>query len=204
MENGPEASDCISHAAMHALGDALRIDLLHRETAQRVTQRFDQLLRSTIARGVDHQPAAARIDPRTRDATSAQGARAQLIQHLHLQSAHLAAPHREALALRLGAGAPLGFLPHDRGGQQLLIDAERKQMMLAERVQKAISRRRRHPSHAPHLERTARLQRAACQLLLQGRRAPVPIGGQAIDGEILEPHGIGMTRKAAEYSHAAA
>src|SRR6185436_9480991 len=90
-------------------------------------------------------------------------------------------------------------LPNDRRGQELLIDAERQQMLLIHRVEQAPGARRRHPSAARHVERAARRQRTPCELLFKLRGRDRPVRGQPIDDEILEPHDRGSRKGRAVY-----
>src|SRR5690606_29031096 len=110
---------------------------------------------------------------------------------------------RKALLLLLLLRALLGHLGDDRTRQQLLIHAQREQMLAIDGVHETLLRPYRRPAATLHVERTTGLQRAQRQLLFQFDGRDGPVGRQAVDDEILEPHGVGGgLRKAPEYTDA--
>src|SRR5690349_24368722 len=75
---------CISMAEPRGHGRVRRsvsLEELHRETAQRVAERLNGLLRSPKTCGIDDAPSSRRIDPRTRYSPSSERASAQLLSN---------------------------------------------------------------------------------------------------------------------------
>ena len=168
----------------------------------RVSRSVSTSSSARAAGGVDDEPAVLRIDPGARDAPAGEGASAQLFRRSHLDVAHLAASDRKSLLPGLHSAAFSRNLANDRARQQLLIHAERDQVLLIDRVEQSLRRRGRHPATALHVERAARLQCASGQQVFELGRGQGPVSGQAIDDEVLEPHGPERSEKGAQYTDA--
>ena len=156
--------------------------------------------RAAPAASTTSQPCAGSIHARVMRRRVSARARSSS-SHALLELAHLPPPDREALLLFDHLGAIGRDLPDDRGRQQLLLDAERDQVLAVRGVHEALAGARVHPAAALHVEAAARLQRALCEFLFQLSRSNRPVGRQAIDDQILEPHG--RRAKSAKYTDCA-
>src|SRR5690606_14592372 len=163
---------------------------LYREAAaERLAQRFNHGVGARTTRGIDDEPTVLGIDPRARERAARERTRTQLFRDALLELAHLAPTDRIALLLLELRGALARDLPDDRGGQQLLFNAERDQVMPVAGVHVALRDARVHPAARLHVERPAGLQRMPRAGFFQLGCGNRPFGCETINDEIFEPHG---------------
>ena len=124
-----------------------------------------------------------------RQAAARQRARHELIRDFLADVAHLLAA--DGMRLRFGDffRAIERFLADDRCRQQLLFHAKRQQPVPVLVVEVLLFLEGTGPAAAFHLEAAAALQRGFGELALEVFRFNGPARGQAVDDEVLDPHG---------------
>ena len=120
---------------------------LHGKCAEHVAERLRRALRPYRHCRVDDKPAIDGIDPRARRRGACVSARARNSSVTRIFRSRIwRRPDREALTVGEHCSAPRSLLADDGRGQQLLIDAERDEVLLIHRVQHAAGARTAPPS----------------------------------------------------------
>jgi hypothetical protein len=100
----------------------------------------------------------------------------QLVGHAQAQITHLLAAHRKALLLGQLRGAVGGNLADDGGRQQLLLHAQRDELVPADGVEAAARGAQRHPAARLQVEGAAVAQRARVEARFEFAGGQVEVG----------------------------